>query len=481
MAVNDGFLVGNPALVSGKFGNALSLDGSGDYVNIPRFSGVHDEGNFTISAWVYPTNLGYDSDVQDAAIFGTEGDDADTVLFWYNVNGASTANRTFTFNIGSMNIGLNHLDGPDGLALQDRWQHLVAVTNGQGRKIYHNGLLIADSIGSDNLVTIEGNNVRIGAWSGSNDMDFEGSLDEVRFYKRSFSAADVSILYGEGNGDLGLTPKFILDVNNSAASIKGRVEFLKFGVPQAVSTLNPSDFVVSGGTLSNTVLNGSGYDFDFNASSYPALISIGLPKNAVTAGASVSKAASQQFIQSNNITAHNNLVLWYSFDEVNASMAVHDFSGNHNHGQVTGGKTIPGKFASSMLLDSGEYLAVDGERLSLTSAFTLSLWAKILDDGYGVLARNGQFSLQYNNDNTIRGNVWINNGWRETKSRLPSGEWVHYALTFNGSIISLYLDGKLVSDESYAGYLGWGDGQITIFILIDMLLPDGKQKRSTMK
>jgi hypothetical protein len=166
IAFNDGYLVGNSVLVAGKFGNALSMDGSGDFMSVPRFSGTHKDGNFTISAWVYPTNLGYNSNVQDAAIFGTDGNSADTVLVWYNVNGVSTANRTFTFNIGSSSIGLNRLDGPDGLALQDRWQHVVAVMSGQGRKIYHNGLLVADAIGSDNIVTIEGNNVRVGAWSG---------------------------------------------------------------------------------------------------------------------------------------------------------------------------------------------------------------------------------------------------------------------------------------------------------------------------
>ena len=64
-------------------------------MRVPRFADIHhQDGNFTISAWVYPTNLGYNSDVQDAAIFGTDGNTADTVLVWYNVNGASTANRT---------------------------------------------------------------------------------------------------------------------------------------------------------------------------------------------------------------------------------------------------------------------------------------------------------------------------------------------------------------------------------------------------
>ena len=73
---NDGYVEGGANVSSGKFGNAVAMDGSGDYVRVPRFAGIHQDGNFTISAWVYPTNLGYNSDVQDAAIFGTDGNTA---------------------------------------------------------------------------------------------------------------------------------------------------------------------------------------------------------------------------------------------------------------------------------------------------------------------------------------------------------------------------------------------------------------------
>ena len=51
--------------------------------------------------------------------------------------------------------------------------------SGQGRKIRHNGILAAESTGSDNIIT-EGNNVR-GSMVRKWDMDFEGSLDEVSF------------------------------------------------------------------------------------------------------------------------------------------------------------------------------------------------------------------------------------------------------------------------------------------------------------
>ena len=44
IAVNDSYLVSNSALVASKFGNALSMDGSGDYMSVPKFSGIHEEG-----------------------------------------------------------------------------------------------------------------------------------------------------------------------------------------------------------------------------------------------------------------------------------------------------------------------------------------------------------------------------------------------------------------------------------------------------
>ena len=174
LARNDGFLVDGAQLTTGKFGNALSFDGSGDYFDIPRFRGIRDEGNFTISAWVKPAKLGTTGNGDDGGIFCTDTNGANTVQLWYNVNAGSTGNRTFTLNVGSTNIALNRLDGTDGLAKQDRWQHLVAIMAGQKRLLYFNGSLVAESIGSDNLVSMEGSGVRLGGSSQSGNFDFEG-------------------------------------------------------------------------------------------------------------------------------------------------------------------------------------------------------------------------------------------------------------------------------------------------------------------
>ena len=69
-------------------------------------------------------------------------------------------------------------------------------------------------------------------------------------------------------------------------------------------------------------------------------------------------------------------MLWYTFDDLNSSMIIEDFSGFSAHGSLTSGNSVAGKFNSALHLNPGDYLTVNGELLSLTSEFTVSLWAK---------------------------------------------------------------------------------------------------------
>ena len=118
-----------------------------------------------------------------------------------------------------------------------------------------------------------------------------------------------------------------------------------------------------------------------------------------------------------------------------------------------------------MQLDTYQYATANGEWLSLSDRFALSLWTKVLDDSNGILVRNGQFSIQYNEDATLRGNVFTDNGWAETKTRLPSGQWFHLAFSYDGNLASLYVDGAKKSETSHNGYLSWGDGADRVLYL----------------
>ena len=96
-------------------------------------------------------------------------------------------------------------------------------------------------------------------------------------------------------------------------------------------------------------------------------------------------AVSHSFTHKPSLVGEADLVAWYAFEEVNASSFVEDLSGSGNHGQVTGGEVVPGKFGQSLQLDSSSHLTADGDWLSLTDSLTLSLWVKVLDDSQGIL------------------------------------------------------------------------------------------------
>ena len=70
---------------------------------------------------------------------------------------------------------------------------------------------------------------------------------------------------------------------------------------------------------------------------------------------------------------------------------------------------VPGKFSKSLALEPNEYVTADGGKLPLSTELTLSLWTKIREDDFGVIASAGQFRLEYHDDNTIRGYVRIGN------------------------------------------------------------------------
>ena len=400
---------------------------TGDYLDIPRFRGLYQEGNLTIAAWVKLNDLGFSSDLQDSGIFTSNGNNQNSLLLWYNVNASGTGNRTYTFNLGSTGTGLNRLDGPDGVASQGKWQHVVAVMEDRKRFLYADGQLVAEiPLSGLSSLHMEGSGARIGSWDAGPNLDLDGILDEVRIYGTNLSQADVSILYGEGFGDLGIIPIISVESENSASTMQGRVEFFKFGASQSVSGFTIADLSVSGGSVSNFSQAGNVFLFGVSAHGHPSALSIQVPHGAALAGSTPTSETAYAFRQHPPVTENDNLVLWYVFEDKNQSV-VADFSGNDNHGTLSGsGSLVSGKFSHSLALQPSESLSADGGRLSLSSEVSLSVWTKIRDDDYGIIAQSGQVRLEYHDDNTIRASVRIGNTWSELRARSVLGKWVHY-------------------------------------------------------
>lgn len=158
---------------SGKFNKAGNFDGTNDYISVPTASFV-PSGNFTISAWVKPTDLN-----QDLVIVGvTSGNN------FYIVIPATTA-EVLVYG-GSTYAGTSA-----GAITAGVWQHVVVThPTSTTYRVYVNGVDLTTTPTGDSLTTLT--SVNIGRFFSDY---FKGQIDEVRFYNRILSSSEINQLY----------------------------------------------------------------------------------------------------------------------------------------------------------------------------------------------------------------------------------------------------------------------------------------------
>jgi fibronectin type 3 domain-containing protein len=176
---------GNPGTVSnatwagtaaGKFGNALSFNGSSSVVNIADSNSLDLTNAMTLEAWVRPSTLAN----WNTIIFKERPGYYAYALY------ANTGSNRPSGNI--WNGGDRDVRGTAQVAV-NTWTHLAATYDGSVLAIYINGVQSATLLTSGAIVTSTGA-LRIGdntIW----DEHFSGLIDEVRVYNRALSLAEI--------------------------------------------------------------------------------------------------------------------------------------------------------------------------------------------------------------------------------------------------------------------------------------------------
>lgn len=171
---NDGLLAGNAAFLSSvpypqinELPNvySLSLDGSGDFVDIADDPTLDLAGSFTIEAFVRPT-------VADETLAG--------VVLKRNVAGNSPAYGLF-FGTAAGVRAAAQVAAPGSIATANfplpinQWSHIAGVWNGATLALYINAQF-AGSVNGSGAVEVSNQPLRIGTYGA----DFAGQIDEVR-------------------------------------------------------------------------------------------------------------------------------------------------------------------------------------------------------------------------------------------------------------------------------------------------------------
>ena len=173
---------------TGKFANAVDLDGSDDYVSLP--TGVVDGlADVTISTWVYLNSAGQWSRVFDF------GNDTDVYMFLTPNNGVTGAVR-FAITTNS-NGGEDIINGAESLRTGS-WTH-VAVTLGGGTGILY---VDGEEVGRNNSMTLTPDSLdattnNVIGWSQWTEWDptLDGRVDDFRIYPAALSGDQVGTLY----------------------------------------------------------------------------------------------------------------------------------------------------------------------------------------------------------------------------------------------------------------------------------------------
>jgi RHS repeat-associated protein len=178
---NTGTISGATWTSSGKYGNALSFDGTNDNIGIADSNSLDLTSAMTLSAWVkLDTIPGRWQDV----IFKERGGDGSYGL---DADGPSSGKPSISRYKSS---GWEFANGTSALTA-NQWVHLAGTWDGSTAKLYIGGTLVKSQAMTGAIVTSTGM-LRIGGTAvfGGNQF-LDGLIDEVRIYNRALSQTEV--------------------------------------------------------------------------------------------------------------------------------------------------------------------------------------------------------------------------------------------------------------------------------------------------
>ena len=176
---NVGSITGAARIVGGKYGGALSFNGSNNLVSVPDSNSLDLTSGMTLEAWVRPTALG----AFETVVLKEAPGDVSYGMYASSAYGGSGVSRPSAWIAGT-DVGATTAL-PTGA-----WSHLAATYDRTSFKLYINGTQVA-SKAFTGAITASTGALKIGGNSIWGEY-FNGQIDEIRVYNRALSPSEIA-------------------------------------------------------------------------------------------------------------------------------------------------------------------------------------------------------------------------------------------------------------------------------------------------
>jgi uncharacterized repeat protein (TIGR01451 family) len=243
-----GSITGATWTTAGKYGGALSFNGTSALVNVPDAPELRLTTRMTLEAWVNPsaTLSGWRDVIYKAD---------DNMLL------EASTNQNRPAAAGTIGGAFAQALGPSAV-LANTWTHLAATYDGTAVRLYVNGVQAASVARTGNLATST-NPLQIGGDSIYGQY-FRGLIDDVRIYNIALTAsqiqADMNTPLGAGSSpapDLTLTKVHSGNFTQGQTGSNYTLTVRNIGTSATIGTTTVTDSLPSG--LTATALGGTGW------------------------------------------------------------------------------------------------------------------------------------------------------------------------------------------------------------------------------
>ncbi|MBI4146721.1 right-handed parallel beta-helix repeat-containing protein [Candidatus Woesearchaeota archaeon] len=455
---------------SGRVGGAYVFDGTTDYIVTQQNTGISGNPSFSIETWLKTNTT---SAAQCAVLAGDETVALAAAGLCINVVGAGGVSLEFAGGNGARTAG--------GIISANTMHHIVAVKTpgpiSTTTSIYVDGVLQALSTSSANTPSITNLVAQIGWFGPAGLLYFNGTIDEVRIYNRTLTAAQVQQLFLDGNrshhpetfveqetslGDnwsVAVTPNDNQNASDGSTVLSNNVTIVSANVAPSITQviLNSTDGSGASGNNASTSENLTVFII-----------------NATDANDDGVQNITDWRINGTSIAVLN--MPFETNTSSTVSGAVRDYSQSGNGGQLGGGTaanapawTSAGKVGGAYSFDGvNDHVVVpDSDSLDIQNAIALEAWVNYdsltsFDRIFGKYTGSCASPFRVYGLELASGNKFclvLSDGTNDfgclsSTTSISTGQWYHVVGTYDRSTKRIYVNGVLENQTSETRALG---------------------------